>query len=149
MTRDNELWRAAMRGVRPLAARKTAARSAPSRPPAPPCAAPAEKGTLMLDRRRFARAGGTAVEARLDLHGLTQEEAHRALTRFIEASARAGLRQVLVITGKGRQGEGVLRGVVPRWLAEDSLRGRILAASPAAPRDGGSGALYLRLRRAR
>jgi DNA-nicking Smr family endonuclease len=135
-----------MRGVRPLAARKAAARPGPS---APPRAAPTGEGTPMFDRRRFARGGGTAVEARLDLHGLTQDEAHRALTRFIEASSRAGLRQVLVITGKGRQGEGVLRGAVPRWLAEDSLRGRVLAASPAAPRDGGSGALYLRLRRAR
>jgi len=146
MARDSEVWREAVRGVRPLAARKTAARPASSPPPR---AAPETAPSPMLDRRRFARAGQPAIEARLDLHGLTQAEAHRALARFIERAMREGLRDVLVITGKGRAGEGILREAVPRWLAEPALRARLVAATPAGPQHGGSGALYLRLKRAR
>ncbi|MGH6989108.1 MAG: Smr/MutS family protein [Stellaceae bacterium] len=90
------------------------------------------------------------IEARLDLHGLTQAEAHRALAGFVAQSHGAGKRVVLIVTGKGsRDGTGVLKAAVPRWLDEPGLRDRVLAAAPAQPRDGGGGALYLLLRRAR
>ena len=107
-----------------------------------------------IDRASFdrLRRGQLPIEARLDLHGLTQAEAHRELTRFITTSDASGKRLVLVITGKGRpgsEGMGVLRQAVPRWLNEPGLRGRILALTPAQPRDGGAGALYVLLRRKR
>ncbi len=108
--------------------------------------------TSSMDRRtadRF-RRGRLPIEARLDLHGLTQAEAHRALDSFVDAGYRAGRRCVLVITGKGTRGEsGVLRRAVPQWLNEPSLRGRVLAFTHARPHHGGEGALYLLLRRRR
>lgn len=156
---DRSVWRAAMRGVKPL-------RLTPKAPEEPPAsrAVPspvdfawrrddaktgAAPGTI--DRRTLTRIkrGELAIDARLDLHGLTQEAAHRALARFIATTAADGARLALVITGKGRGGEGILRAAVPRWLAEPALRTRILAVTPAAANHGGAGALYLLLRRPR
>ncbi len=94
-----------------------------------------------------------AVEARIDLHGMTQDQAYRALNRFIGDSAESGLRLVLVITGKGyTRGEapmeaGVLRRSAPHWLGQIANRHLILGHSQAEPKDGGSGALYVRLRK--
>ncbi len=113
--------------------------------------APRASGTG-LDRRSAQRLkrGQMPIEARLDLHGMTQAEAHRTLHRFIAASAEAGRRNLLVITGKGSGAEGgVLRAAVPRWLVEGENRARVLAFTPAQPRHGGAGALYLLLRRRR
>ena len=91
------------------------------------------------------------IEARLDLHGMTQAEAHRALADFIWASRDAGRRCVLVITGRGLgpNGPGVLKNAVPRWLEEPELRRHMLAIAPAQPQHGGPGATYLLLRRRR
>jgi DNA-nicking Smr family endonuclease len=105
-----------------------------------------------LDRRLALRLrrGQLALEARLDLHGMTQAEAHRALAAFVARCYAAGKRTLLVVTGKGmREGTGVLRAAVPRWLAEPALRDRVLATAPATPRDGGGGAHYILLRRER
>ena len=105
-----------------------------------------------LDRRNALRLkrGQLPVEARLDLHGLTQEEAHRALAGFVARGQAAGKRVVLIVTGKGsREGTGVLKEAVPRWLNEPAIRARVLAMATAVPRDGGDGALYILLRRAR
>ena len=158
---DRSVWRAAMRGVKPLAP----APKAPEESPAPPARAEpspvdfawrrddaktgAAPGTI--DRRTLTRIkrGELTIDARLDLHGLTQEAAHRALARFIATNAADGARLALVITGKGRGGEGILRAAVPRWLAEPALRTRILAVTPAAANHGGAGALSLLLRRPR
>jgi DNA-nicking Smr family endonuclease len=95
------------------------------------------------------KRGRYPVEARLDLHGMTQAEAHRALAGFIARSRVAGRRCVLVITGHGRMSGGVLKAAVPRWLAEPGLRPDVLAITPAQPRAGGEGALYVLLRRLR
>jgi DNA-nicking Smr family endonuclease len=91
------------------------------------------------------------IDARLDLHGKTQAEAHRALASFVSAARDAGHRCVLVITGRGLGpvGPGVLKSSVPRWLEEPELRRHILAISPAQPHHGGAGATYLLLRRRR
>lgn len=91
------------------------------------------------------------IEARLDLHGRTQAEAHRELAEFVEASHRAGRRCVLVITGRGLgpDGPGILKTAVPRWLGEAGFGRRVLAIATAQPRHGGAGALYLLLRRRR
>jgi DNA-nicking Smr family endonuclease len=104
-----------------------------------------------VDRRTAERVrrGRYPVEARLDLHGMTQDEAHRALLGFIAAARAGGRRCVLVITGHGRLSGGVLKVAAPRWLAEPSLRDHVLALAAARPQHGGAGALYVLLRRAR
>ena len=78
---------------------------------------------------------------------MTQAEAHRALAGFVSGSRGAGRRCLLVITGHGRSSGGVLKAAVPRWLGEPELRRHVLALTPAQPQDGGSGALYVLLRR--
>ena len=99
-------------------------------------------------RRRLAQ-GEIPIEARLDLHGLTAAQAERRLVRFVDQAVRAGVRCVLVITGKGSNGKGVLRRLVPLWLKIPPLSGQILAISQARQADGGDGALYVMLRRKR
>jgi DNA-nicking Smr family endonuclease len=108
------------------------------------------------------RRGKIEIEGRIDLHGMRQAEAHAALIRFIHGSASMGKRWVLVITGKGSPsrareddverpfGEpprGVLKRNVPMWLAEPDVRGLIVSFTEAAAEHGGSGALYVHLRR--
>ena len=104
--------------------------------------------TRTLDRLR---RGQLRPEGRLDLHGMTQAEAHGALEKFIPRAQGAGRRCVIVITGKGSvsAGGGVLRNAVPGWLNAPSLRPSVLAFAEAVPRDGGAGALYVLLRRKR
>ena len=169
---ERALWRAVTRSVAPLhphaaydvpdepaptASREHGLVSAPQHPrtkrqsSAPPPLAP-------LDRRlkqRLSR-GVAALDGRIDLHGLTQNEAHRALTRFLVRAQASGARNVLVITGKGgmeghRDGfaeRGVLRRQVPLWLKLPELRGVVLGFEAAHANHGGEGALYVRLRRA-
>jgi DNA-nicking Smr family endonuclease len=120
----------------------------PAVPPGTPRHAPTPQPSGSgLDRRSAQRLkrGQLAIEARLDLHGMTQAEAHRALSAFIARCRAAGMRTVLIITGKS----GVLYGAVPRWLEESDNRARILASSRAQAQHGGAGALYVLLRRRR
>ena len=98
--------------------------------------------------RRLQR-GQMALEDRLDLHGLSKEQAHKRLVAFISRAVQQNLRHVLVITGKGRDGQGVLRHEVPLWLKDAPLAVYINAISHAQPQDGGTGALYIRLKRKR
>jgi DNA-nicking Smr family endonuclease len=118
-----------------------------------PIRAPALDRFSGIDRANAERLkrGLHRVEGRLDLHGMTQSEAHRALFAFVHASRDTGLRCVLVITGRGfgPNGPGVLKSSVPRWLEQPVLRRQILAIAPAQPRHGGAGALYMLLRRQR
>ncbi len=133
----------------PAAPPAEAAESAPARTALPDLTPGVFAG---IDKRSALRLkrGQTPIEDRLDLHGMTQAEAHRALNDFVAEAAGAGQRCVLVITGKGRVGsEGVLRRMVPHWLNQAPLRPLILGVARAQPRDGGSGALYLLLRRRR
>lgn len=174
--READLLRQVMADVAPLPGREVALPAAeapvgpPSRRPAepPPVTRPAPPGPppaprlpeigpgdrAGVDKRTAKRLkrGQLAVEARMDLHGLTQEEAHRALSAFVQGSQAAGRRCVLVITGKGLRPDGttgVLRAAVPHWLNQPELRERIVAFTHATPRDGGEGALYLLLKRKR
>ena len=122
----------------------------PPPPPPPPAEPELRHGKAPgLDRRTQTRLrrGQVDIDATIDLHGLTQTEAHRALNAFLEGAHRAGRRSVLVITGKGSRGEGVLRDQVPNWLNSESNRRMIRAFSHAAPKDGGEGALYVLLKR--
>ena len=155
---DLALWRLVTRGDMRLPGRDgnnedepapAAKRGRPARPVSQ--LPPVQPGrTAGLDKRsaQRLRRGQTAIEARLDLHGHTQSEAHHALNTFIASQQAAGRRCLLIITGKGGHGDGVLRQALPRWLAEAPNAGRILAIEQAQPRDGGGGAFYVLLRKA-
>ena len=168
---ESALFRSAMRDAAPRRAdaplpdaapppEKANARPARATAPVPGAPAPVAAslpdlapGALAgIDKRSALRLkrGQTPIEERLDLHGMTQAEAHGALNDFVAEAAAGGRRCVLVITGKGRGGsEGVLRRMVPHWLNQPPLRPLILGVAQAQPRDGGAGALYLLLRRRR
>lgn len=133
---------------------KPAPSAAPAKPapPKPPPLAPLDRRL----RQRVAR-GSVGIDRRLDLHGLTQDEAHHALLHFVRTAQADGAKLVLVITGKGSRSRdvalgadrGVLRRLVPLWLKEPALRGIVLGFEAAHASHGGDGALYVRLRRAR
>ncbi|MCP5370443.1 MAG: Smr/MutS family protein [Hyphomicrobiales bacterium] len=166
---EGELFRRAMGDVRPLkgeagrprhkkAERPPKAVDGTKGVPRPSAAAPHKAAPPLehgkapgLDKRTALRMkrGKVVIDARIDLHGLTQDEAHRALNAFLAAAQDADRRCVLVITGKGsvRDGGGVLRTNVPRWLNEPANRSRVNAFSHASPRDGGEGALYVMVKR--
>ena len=105
-------------------------------------------GLDRMTRRRLVQ-GQQPIEARLDLHGLTAAQAERKLSGFIANAEANGCRCVLVITGKGANGNGVLRRLVPLWLKTPPLSSHVLAISAARQADGGEGALYVMLRRRR
>lgn len=107
-----------------------------------------------MDKRtaRRLKRGQLGIDARLDLHGHVQATAHRALETFLERSFHDGHRTVLVITGKGNRGTGqvgVLKEAVPRWLNQAPIRDWVTGFSYAAVKDGGDGALYIRIKRRR
>jgi DNA-nicking Smr family endonuclease len=167
---ERALWSGLARSIKPLGRTKTstkqtasAAGEAPAAPlPAPvphaatrPVAAPAMQSLPLapFDRRlkqRVAR-GRDAIDARVDLHGMTQREAHAALLRFLRRAQADGAKIALVITGKGGgAGErGVLKRQVPLWLELPEFRPFVVGFEDAHVSHGGQGALYLRLRRAR
>jgi len=181
---EEELWQSVARTARPLRAPVPAFRPPPPEAPAFVAAPPrlsafllGEKlrqperrdvvmppgdallaAPLQMDARTHARMtrGKLAPEARIDLHGMTLPEAHPALIRFIQDAQAAGLRLVLVITGKGRrrddsgpipQRTGALRHHVPQWLRLPPLGQAVLQVNEAHLTHGGAGAYYVYLRR--
>ena len=113
---------------------------------------------LRMDRKTYQRLkrGKTTPQARIDLHGMTQAQAHPVLTRFVFDAHARGLRVVLVITGKGRvrqdfgpipERSGVLRHQLPHWVSTGPLRQIVQQVTQAHQRHGGDGAYYLYLRR--
>jgi DNA-nicking Smr family endonuclease len=121
----------------------------PTVPPAPPPLAP-----LGRRERSHLSRGRKEIEARLDLHGMTQTRAHRALSGFLQRAHIEGLTFVLVITGKGRtvgaeSERGVLRRQVPLWLSLPEFRTLVVGFEEAHIGHGGEGALYVRIRRSR
>jgi DNA-nicking Smr family endonuclease len=142
---------AAERPPAPPPMRAEAPVSRPAKPFAPPLAP--------IDRRlkRKLKRGQGEIDGAIDLHGLTQAEAHQALRGFLRHSQAQGARLVIVVTGKGGplddeagwpQERGVLRRLTPHWLREPDLRSIVLGFEEAGRAHGGSGALYVRLRRA-
>ena len=99
-------------------------------------------------RKKIAK-GKINIDATLDLHGLTQDRAHQALRRFLLMAVAADLRVVLVITGKGDGGGGVLKSRVPDWLQHGDLSTLTNGFRNAGRTHGGDGALYVRVRRQR
>jgi DNA-nicking Smr family endonuclease len=118
--------------------------SKPPKPKAPPALAPLGRRL----KQRVAR-GHEAIDGRLDLHGLTQAEAHGELLHFLHRSQAKGAKTVIVITGKGGRdgGEGVLKRQVPLWLSLPEFRTLVIGFEDAHRVHGGEGALYVRLRK--
>ncbi|MFP7672394.1 Smr/MutS family protein [Marivita sp. S0852] len=119
---------------------------------------PVQRGKPAMDKKTFGRMrrGKLVPEAKIDLHGMTLDQAHPALTRFIMTSYSRGFRLVLVITGKGQRDDphdpiprqrGVLKRQVPLWLKMAPLHSAVLEVSEAHVRHGGGGAYYVYLRR--
>jgi DNA-nicking Smr family endonuclease len=120
-------------------------------PPARPVLQPLAQMERRL-RQRVSR-GRAPIDGVIDLHGMRQDEAHRALLGFIRRKHHEGASVVVVITGKGDpdpdKGRGVLRRMVPHWLADPGLRPCVIGYEEAGLRHGGGGALYVRIRRLR
>lgn len=119
-----------------------------------PSAGPPPLAPLGRRERSKLSRGRQEIDARLDLHGMTQDRAHRALLNFLHRASADGLTFVLVITGKGRSNapdseRGVLRHQVPLWLALPEFRSLVVGFEQAHSGHGGAGALYVRVRRAR
>ena len=122
--------------------------------PAPPPPKKSGPALAPIDRRTKQKLsrGREAIEARLDLHGMTQDQAHGALSRFFRSAQNDGIKFVVVVTGKGLRGatgteRGVLRREVPRWLGMPEFRDVVVGFEVAAISHGGEGALYVRVRR--
>ncbi|MGQ0455892.1 MAG: Smr/MutS family protein [Hyphomicrobium sp.] len=130
-------------------------------PPPAPRKAPPPLAAFDRNENRKIRSGRVEIDARIDLHGMRQDEAHAALVAFLRRCQSKGQRWVLVITGKGKiansdehrsfdgaggRDRGVLRRNVPRWLEEPDLRVVVVSYTPAAIQHGGDGALYVHLR---
>jgi DNA-nicking Smr family endonuclease len=174
LTADEEqLWSVVVRTVRPLRLGKKpmteprrgtgvrhgapgapdpAGRPEPHAAAAPhrPARIPALSPIVRKEKQRLAR-GNTAVDARIDLHGMTQTQAYGALRRLLHRSQANGAKFVLIITGKGvrdASGGGVLRRQVPMWLALPEFRRYVLGFDVADTGHGGEGALYVRMRKA-
>jgi len=173
---DRSLWtrvarsitplRPAKRGAKPVtssaaepadssdaaSARRVTVRDKSPPPAKPPPLAPFDR----RQKQRVAR-GRDAIDARIDLHGMTQREAHGELLSFLRHAQADGARVVLIVTGKGARPDtgggsserGVLRRQVPMWLALPEFRLLVVAFEEAHAGHGGQGALYVRLRRAR
>ncbi len=165
-TRETEaaLFRRAMEDVKPLGrprAPRPLAHIAPAQgPPAlAPVARPARRQPAAaqpnpgIDRRTQERVktGAFPIEARLDLHGLSERAAHAALLRFVADGYGAGRRMLLVVTGRGRvsEGGGVIKRNLRRWLEAGESAAHVLSVAEAQPRHGGAGAFYVYLRRRR
>lgn len=187
---ERALWDEVMRDVRRLRGAKAAAKAklekkraprvareaaplpAPAKPAAPSAAAAAKPKRAVppafgIDGATAARLkrGKVEPDATLDLHGLTQGQAHARLVSFVRRAHEHGHRCILVVTGKGaprsaretaagfvmpeRSNAGVLRVMVPRWLEEDALRAVVVGVQGAHQRHGGAGAIYVYLRRQR
>jgi len=133
--------------VEPPARRPSAKKTAPGAPitrPKPPLAAP------LADRagEKRVRRGALEIDDSIDLHGMTQDRARAAVESFLADSQARGCRVVLIVTGKGRAGEeGVLKRRLPDWLAGRLARPLVAGFAQAHARHGGSGAVYVFVKR--
>ena len=124
-------------------------------PRAPPPFAAPHKVVRHIDRPTHDKLakGRLPIDAKIDLHGMTQARAHRALSGFLHRAHGDGLTFVLVITGKGKIGadseRGILRRQVPQWLSQPEFRTLVVGFEEAHIGHGGAGALYVRVRRRR
>ncbi len=157
-TDEDKLWRRVASRVKPRKGRAAIQEPEPEEPPARRRAAPiapaqpakltrvaltplANRGTEKRVRRGKLEIGGI-----LDLHGHTQETGRDALDRFLRSARRRGDRTVVVITGVGRTGDGVLKRRLPEWLNTSELRPIVSGFAQAHRMHGGAGAFYVFLK---
>jgi DNA-nicking Smr family endonuclease len=146
----------------PVASPEAEAQAAPKpaaapKPPSPigspPRSEPPPLAPIGRRERSHLSRGRKEIDARLDLHGMTQTRAHRALFGFLQRAHHDGMTFVLIITGKGKMGSeserGVLRRQVPHWLSLPEFRTLVVGFEEAGIGHGGEGALYVRVRRSR
>jgi DNA-nicking Smr family endonuclease len=133
----------------PLPAERAPAPALAPRQTAPAQAAHPSPRSLDLPTRKKLAKGRLPIEGTVDLHGLTQNEAHALLLSFLHRAYADGRRYVLVITGKGEslRSDGILRRAVPAWFATPPFRALVSGQEAAGRRHGGAGAIYVRLRR--
>lgn len=157
---EEKLWRRVTAAVRQRRAKSSPPPAPPPeqisapisrRRPAPPPPAIPPRQACDLNRagEKRVRRGRIEVGATLDLHGHTQHSARAALARFLEAAQARGLSAVVVVTGVGRAGEGVLRRRLPEWLLEADLRPLTSGYAQAHRIHGGAGAFYVFVKRRR
>ncbi len=171
---EEALWIGVARSIKPLRPSKAKAKRAvkaaptadetkpapqraprPHQPPAPPTKKPPPLAPLDKRQKQRVARGRDTIDAKIDLHGKTQSEAHDALIHFLRRAQANGARLVLVVTGKGSSARdtererGVLRRQVPLWLALPEFRRFIVGFDEAHVTHGGQGALYVRLRKIR
>lgn len=160
---DLELWSAVTADVRPFRSRPIAPKPEAPAAPEPRTHAPlptqreaaplrrAAPPVLDIDRRTRTklRRGRLDVDAKLDLHGMRQAEAHHALIAFLRRAQSEGAKMAIVVTGKGLKTDtgGVLRRMAPLWLQAPTLRDVVVGFGEASHKHGGEGALYVRIRR--
>lgn len=123
---------------------RTTPSAAPKPPPAAPRSVPEE---LEPRRQRRLSRERDPIEASIDLHGFSRFEAEDQLRAFLMGSQARGLRAVLVVTGQGRRGGGVIRASIHEWLQGHALRGIVSGFAMAHRRHGGDGAIYVTLKR--
>jgi DNA-nicking Smr family endonuclease len=170
---ERALWESVAKQAKPLRKKPALAKAQAASPDAPPAArlaaslvsppsakilrtpkpeAPPLAPIGRRERSQLSR-GRKEIDARLDLHGMTQTRAHRALSSFLHRAHSDGLTFVLVITGKGKMGaeseRGVLRRQVPQWLSLPEFRTLVVGFEEAHIGHGGEGAIYVRIRRSK
>jgi DNA-nicking Smr family endonuclease len=127
-------------------------RSGAHEPPArvtPPSRPAASRPLQNRAAEKRVKRGDIEIGATLDLHGHTQDSAVAALTRFLHRAQQRGDRAVIVVTGVGRGGEGVLKRMFPGWLAAKDIRPLVAGYAPAHRSHGGAGAFYVFIKRPR
>jgi len=148
---DQKTWQQVARTVRPLSAAKLTTKT-PTHIHLPPIPAPAVRRTLgdiQVRADKKVRRGQIQIETTIDLHDLTRDTAFAALKRRLLLAHECGHRTVLVITGKGPNLKGVLRQSLPTWLTDPSIRNIISSTAQAHIKHGGTGAVYVFLKRRR
>ena len=115
----------------------------------PPTPRPSAEPRIDRPTTRKIAKGRIAIDARIDLHAMTQDQAHDRLYAFLADTRSQGCRHVLVVTGKGRSlgSEGILKRMVPVWLNSPRFSGLVSGYSSASRQHGGEGAIYIRLRK--
>jgi DNA-nicking Smr family endonuclease len=168
---EHALWESVAKQIKPLRKKHCAVRPSPAEMPVATKSVPSPKPASPAKLPRVARPeapplaplgrrersqlsrGRKDIDARLDLHGMTQTRAHRALFGFLQRAHGDGMTFVLIITGKGKMGSeserGVLRRQVPQWLSLPEFRSLVVGFEEAHIGHGGEGALYVRIRRSR
>lgn len=164
---EQSLWDHITKKIRPISSKQNRVRAQPPKPRLhqrnKTVTIPQEQPQIFNNKHikishRIERVRKVKIEARLDLHGLNLERARLQLIKFLISCQKNHYMWVLVITGKGKQKDDkdqpfhasrlkTLRDQVPQWLEEPALSTIVSAYTPAKPHDGGSGALYVRLKR--